>query len=465
MNGRPQTIQNTTDEFVVNRNACKLCTPLGAALAFKGIEGALSLLHGSQGCATYIRRYLISHFREPIDIASSNFTEHSTVFGGGSNLHQALDNLQSQYHPSVIGVASTCLSETIGEDLPAMLRAWTKARDEAGVTELPAIVGVSTASYRGTHREGFQSTVRETVKALVATRLSLAEPPTTINILPGMASPADLRWLRSCSEAFGLTGTILPDYSETLDGGLWGDYQSIPPGGTSVAAIRGMGAALASLELGALPMAAGSAGSWLQEQGIPLHALDLPIGIRLTDQFLNNLAALSGQAIPAAYQSERARLADSYVDAHKYLAGLPVAVFGEEDFVVAMVSFLAETGCHPVLAASGGKSGLLEKRLPELLDPRLCAGLRITSGIDFLELEDQARQLGVAVAVGSSKGFKLARSLDIPLIRAGFPVHDRFGGGRLLHYGYAGAQEFHDRLVNAVLERRQTSDPIGYTYF
>ena len=51
------------------RNACKLCAPLGASLAFRGVEGAVPFLHGSQGCATYIRRYTISHFREPVDIA------------------------------------------------------------------------------------------------------------------------------------------------------------------------------------------------------------------------------------------------------------------------------------------------------------------------------------------------------------------------------------------------------------
>ena len=67
-------------------NACKLCAPLGACLAFRGVEGAMPLLHGSQGCATYIRRYMISHFREPLDIASSNFSETAAVFGGRENL-------------------------------------------------------------------------------------------------------------------------------------------------------------------------------------------------------------------------------------------------------------------------------------------------------------------------------------------------------------------------------------------
>jgi nitrogenase molybdenum-iron protein alpha/beta subunit len=65
--------------FTAARNTCKLCPPLGASLAFRGIEKAIPLLHGSQGCATYIRRYLISHFKEPVDIASSSFGEMATV--------------------------------------------------------------------------------------------------------------------------------------------------------------------------------------------------------------------------------------------------------------------------------------------------------------------------------------------------------------------------------------------------
>ena len=99
------------------QNACKLCTPLGACLAFRGIEGTLPFLHGSQGCATYIRRYLIGHYREPMDIGCSSFGEDSAIFGGAANLHEGLNNVSLRYQPRVIGVASTCLSETIGDDL------------------------------------------------------------------------------------------------------------------------------------------------------------------------------------------------------------------------------------------------------------------------------------------------------------------------------------------------------------
>ena len=40
------------NKHVASRNACKLCAPLGASMVFKGIEGCIPMLHGSQACAT-----------------------------------------------------------------------------------------------------------------------------------------------------------------------------------------------------------------------------------------------------------------------------------------------------------------------------------------------------------------------------------------------------------------------------
>ena len=95
---------------------------LEQAWYLKEFADACPCLHGSQGCATYIRRYMISHFKEPVDIASSNFSEEATIFGGGKIFTEGIDNVISQYHPEVIGIASTCLSETIGEDIPGLIQ-------------------------------------------------------------------------------------------------------------------------------------------------------------------------------------------------------------------------------------------------------------------------------------------------------------------------------------------------------
>jgi len=52
----------------------------------------------------------------------------------------------------------------------------------------------------------------------------------------------------------------------------------------------------------------------------------------------------------------------------------------------------------------------------------------------------------------------------VPLIRVGFPVHDRIGGQRILHLGYRGAQHLFDLVVNTLLEVKQDSSAIGYSY-
>ena len=105
------------ENYVSTTNACKMCTPMGAALVFKGIENAVPFLHGSQGCATYMRRYIISHYREPVDIASSALGEKSAVYGGGPNLKKGILNVMRKYDVSLVGVATTCLTETIGDDV------------------------------------------------------------------------------------------------------------------------------------------------------------------------------------------------------------------------------------------------------------------------------------------------------------------------------------------------------------
>ena len=157
-----------------------LCTPLGACLAFKGVANTIPFLHGSQGCSTYIRRYLISHYREPVDIAASNFSEDSAVFGGGANLQAGLKNVDSQYHPG---------THRRGHDLPER----NHRRGHAGLAgRLPRGAARPAADRACFDPELPRFACRGfhlAVKAMVA---QLAAPHAAhggINLLPGMVSP------------------------------------------------------------------------------------------------------------------------------------------------------------------------------------------------------------------------------------------------------------------------------------
>lgn len=447
-------------DYTVTTNACKLCTPLGASLAFKGIENAVPLLHGSQGCSTYIRRYLISHFKEPIDIASSNFGEHTAIFGGGLNLKLALKNITRQYKPKLIGVATTCLSETIGDDVPMFLQEYRLENKDK--KDMPALVHVSTPSYQGTHVDGFHHAVKAVVDSLT---IRTGIETDAINLFPGMLSPADHRHLKEILSDFGNEFTILPDYSDTLDGGLWREYQKIPEGGTPVPAILAMGDAAATIELGSILSSQESAGKLLKNYfDIPCFSLGLPIGVSETDNFFDALETITGKPTPQKYTEERNRLLDSYADGHKYLFEARAVVYGEEDVVVGLVSFLNGIGVIPVLCASGGKSGYLEEKIREIIPDFEERGIHVKDGIDFAEIGEEAAAADPDFLIGSSKGYSIARRIKKPLIRVGFPIHDRLGGSRILHVGYRGAQMLFDRITNTILETRQEASPVGYSY-
>jgi nitrogenase molybdenum-iron protein NifN len=456
---REENIMNEKRPYKeVTRNACNLCTPLGACMVFKGVEGAVPLLHGSQGCATYIRRYMISHFREPIDIASTSFSEDSAVFGGSANLKVSLDNIIRQYRPELIGVATTCLSETIGDDIPMILSQYMKER-EGG--ETPSIVSVSTPSYRGTHAEGFHDAVRALVKNLSLKDYGSCQ----LAFFPGMVSPEDIRYVKRLVSHFGISATVLPDYSDTLDGQMWSDYQRIPKGGTPVEKIKACGSSRFALEFGSVIKQRDTAASYLEEVfGSRRITMRMPIGIDAMDAFIAALEEISGAECPEKYIGERGRLVDSYADAHKYLSGVRACLYGEEDLVASMAAFLAEIGITPHICASGGRSGSLRRELAAMLPEPMMESVTVMEDSDFKNIEEKAMELKPDILIGSSKGYKLARQMNIPLVRVGFPVHDRFGGQRIQHLGYQGTQSLLDRITNSIIEKRQADSPVGYAY-
>ncbi len=452
-------MSNNTPDYISTTNACKLCRPLGACLAFKGMEGTVPFLHGSQGCATYMRRYIISHYNEPMDIASSSLSEKHAVYGGGPNLKLGLTNVRNKYAPDMIGIATTCLTETIGDDVPMYLKEYmNETGDETG---LPTFVNVASPSYAGTHMEGFHGAVKAAVE-----QMAQGGPVTEcINLLPGFVSCADYRLLSEIMEDFGSPFTMLPDLSLTMDRPALLEYEKVPQGGTPLEKIRAMGRSRATIEFGRTLEKSQTAGTVLDERfEVKRYLTGMPIGIEETDRFFDILSSITGRPVPEKYVLERGRLVDSYVDGHKYVFGKKAVIYGEEDLVTGIAAFLAETGVRPVLCASGGRSGLLAGAIRDVTADMLPEQPAVYEGMDFFEISEMAESMKPDIIVGHSKGYPLARKLGIPLIRVGFPIHDRIGGHRILHLGYRGAQALFDTVVNAVIARKQDKSYVGYSY-
>jgi len=450
------------------QNACKMCAPLGASLAFAGIRGCISILHGSQGCATYIRRYLISHFREPMDIASSSFSEEDAIFGGGRNLKAGIDNVSQAYSPEVIGVATTCLAETIGEDVPQILKDYKESKTEKERAALPHFLQVSTPSYTGDHWEGYHKTVRSIVEQVSRKTITLENGETApVLLLPGMLSCEDFRYLKKLVNDFELPTVLAPDYSDTLDGGSWSSYHRIPKGGASIESVAKAILSKKVITLGAVSAVnPENAGKYLKtSRDCKLHALPLPMGIRATDAMMDVLESISGKSMPETLHAERARLVDSYVDGHKYLSGKKAVVFADPDLLVGLCGFLGEIGIYVAGAATGSKTKELESLIRSQNGNRVYKEpTRILANADHAAIATLCREIKPDVIIGNSKGYPISRELDIPLVRCGMPIHDRIGAQRTLHLGYAGAQRLFDTIVNTLLQHRQDDNEIGFSY-
>jgi nitrogenase molybdenum-iron protein NifN len=186
------------------------------------------------------------------------------------------------------------------------------------------------------------------------------------------------------------------------------------------------------------------------------------MGINATDRMFSAIEMLTGSSLTDKYKKERGRLIDAYTDGHKYVFGKRAVIYGEEDFVIGLTEFLSEIGIEPVLIATGGESSafksIIESKLNRKHKPE------ILTGADFEVIAEYCRELKPDIMIGHSKGYYIARELNIPLIRVGFPIHDRLGGQRVLHVGYEGAHRLFELVANALIECKHSNSPVGYKY-
>ncbi len=434
----------------VNENPCNMCMPMGAILPFKGLERSMVIIHGSQGCSTYMRRHIAEHFNEPIDVASSSLNEKGTIYGGEASLKKGLDNLIKLYNPGLIGVLTTCLSETIGEDVERVALEYLNERGRLGDL---ALVTVATPGYGGTHTDGYFLTV----KRLVARLAKKTKKHSRINVIVPNLSPADIREIKRILHLFKVEFILIPDFSDTLDRPFERPYKKIPEGGTKLADIAEIPGAAATIQVGITVDDNISPGRYLEtEFGVPLYNLPVPMGIDNTDLFIDVLKQLTGNAVPESLKRERGRLLDCMIDSHKYNFQGRSVVFGEPEHVYAIVKTCLENGIYPVVVATGSKSGKMTALLKnELNDYR--GEIQFLDEADFSQIRGESVRMDANIAIGHSDGRFLTEREGIPLVRHGFPIHDRVGGQRLLSVGYVGTTMFLDRITNTLLENKYKS--------
>ncbi|MCR4436573.1 MAG: nitrogenase molybdenum-iron protein subunit beta [Clostridiales bacterium] len=423
-------------------NPAKTCQPVGAMYAALGIHKCLPHSHGSQGCCAYHRKFLTRNFRDPVMASTSSFTEGAAVFGGGNNLKTAIKNVFAIYNPDIIAIHTTCLSETIGDDIPSFIMG-------AQIPEGKYVIHANTPSYVGSHITGFSNMVKGMVKYL---SVNNKKSNGKFNVIPGFINPGDMREIKRLLNAMGVPFILFPDTSGVLDAPMTGKFELYPKGGARVEDIIDAGNSTATLALGSFASADG-AYELEKKCKVPQKVLKTPIGIKATDDFLMTVSKLTGREIPEEVEEERGQLVDVMVDCHYHYHGKSVALFGDPDLLIALTEFTINLGMIPKYIVTGTPGDSFENEIKEMLDAAGIEG-KVKALGDLFTLHQWMKEEPVDLLMGGTHGKYIARAEDVPFVRIGFPILDRSVHSYLPITGYRGAMRVIEMISNALLDRQ-----------
>ncbi len=430
-------------------NPLKVSQPVGASLAFLGINRALSMLHGSQGCTAFGKVFFVRHFREPIPLQTTAMDQVSTVMNADDNVIQGLQTIAEKHQPALIGLPTTGLSETQGSDIHGLVRQFRSRHPE--FDGIP-VVAVNTPDFSGCLESGYALAVKAMIDVLVPASECVGKRRKQVNVLAGsLLTPGDLEHIRELIELFGLRPVLLPDLSDSLDGHLAyretdQDSSPLTVGGTPVSEIKTLGDAAATLVIGASLYPA--ADLLHSRSGVPDYRFASLMGLAATDAFIAALAEISGQPVPDSIERQRAQLQDAMVDTHFMLGFARVAIAGDPDLLFALADLVSGMGCEVSAAVSPAKAPILEK----------ISAAQVKLG-DLEDLEQAAQAHGVDLVISNSHAAETAKRLGVPLLRAGFPQYDLIGGYQKRWVGYRGTRQALFDLANLLVEHGQHDVP------
>lgn len=411
-------------------NPFRLTQPMGAALAFLGIDRCMPLMHGGMGCTSFTKVFLTRHFCEPIAIQTTAVTDVTAILDGGDlSIVEAVKNITKKVTPSLIGLHSTGLTETKGDDL----------RGVASQVDYP-LVYVNTTDYEGGLESGWGKTTRALIEQLVepatATRADKAV------LLPHVSmTPIEVEKLKEFIALFGYEVHALPDLSTSLDGHLGEKQSALSSGGIEVETIRELADAGLVLSVGSSMQP--SAAALLKKNPAMRHLqLNHVQGLAATDELVAALLETSGrEKPPATVKRWRKRLQDAMLDSHFSLGQTRILLVGEPDFLAGTSELLREAGGKISLALASVDSPQLD-RIPA---DKVMVG----------DLEDaEMLQDAYDVIVGNCHCEALAHRFGKALVLRGYPSWEVVGTQLKNDLLYEGGAYFLCEVANAAEHMR-----------
>ncbi len=437
------TPKEVKERSALRINPCKTCQPVGAMYCALGVAKCMPHSHGSQGCCSYHRTVLSRHFKEPAIAASSSFTEGTSVFGGRSNINTSVKNIFDMYDPDIIAIHTTCLSETIGDDLNSYIL-------DMDIPEGKKVIHCNTPSYSGSHVNGFTNMMLGFMNYLAK---KSETPNGKTAIFPGWQNPGDERELKRMATLMGVPYIMFPDHTGVMDAPMTGSYEYYPEGGTSIEDIKSLGDCDSVLALGEITCT--EPAEYMEKKfKVPYKLIPMPIGVAFTDAYLMALQMASKNEVPKQLEVERGQLVDLMLDSHQYTYQKKAAIFGDPDTVIGLTSICLEMGIIPKYVITGTPKEDFTRKIKSMLEQYNVTDCTVKANADLFELHQWIKNSPIDILIGTSYGKQIARAEDIPFVRAGFPVLDRYGGTLLPFVGYTGGIRFVEKVTSALMDRQ-----------
>ena len=445
------TTEKITERSALTVNPAKTCQPVGAMYAALGINGCLPHSHGSQGCCSYHRSALTRHYKDPIMATTSSFTEGASVFGGQANLLESIQNIFAMYDPEIIAVHTTCLSEVIGDDLKQIIG---KAKAEGKIPEGKTVIHTNTPSFKGSHVTGFSNMVTGMVQYFSE---NSGIRTNRINLIPGFVEPSDMSEIKRIASEMGVPVIMFPDTSGVVNSPMDGKFHMYPKGGATSAEIKSAGDSSFTIALGGNASTQGAKALDIKCK-VPFETLDLPIGLRATDKFIDLLRKKGGVYVPESIMTERGQLVDVMTDMHQYFYRKKAALMGDPDQLLSIAGFLSDLDMKITCVVTGSPAGpKFEGRIKEFAGKDTV--VKSGSTADLFYFHQLIKNDKPDIIFGNTYVKYIARDEDIPFIRTGFPIYDRVGHQYFPLVGYKGGIRLLEKILNELLDRQDRDAP------
>jgi len=425
------------------------CQPCGGQYAAIGIKDCIALVHGGQGCCTFVRLLFAQHYKENFDIASSSLHEDAAVFGGTMRIEEGVLTLVKRYPDvRIIPIITTCSVETIGDDIEGTIVKINRILKKDYPDRKVILVPFHTPSYSGSQVSGYDVGVLALVKELA----KKSEPSGKLNIITGWVNPGDVSEVKHYLKEMDVPANILLD-TESFDAPIMPDKSGFAYGNTTIEDIEDTANSIATIAL--CKYEGGSSAQYLEDEfKVPAIIGSMPIGIKNTDEFLKNISKLTGKNIPESLVRERGKALDAMADlGHMFFADKKVAIYGDPDLVIGLAQFCLEAQLQPVLLLLGDDNKTYPKdpRFKELEENSNCE-IEVICKADLWELERRIKDksLEIDLILGHSKGRYIAIDNKIPMVRVGFPTFDRAGLYKYPVIGYTGAEWLAETIANTL---------------